>query len=222
MIRGGRFFSHSIIQLLKGFVSRGKRIRLSSCFHADLRWWISLSHWFNGTAAMINRRFRSGPVLMTDSSLTGYGLILGNDWQAGWYDSDLSPGDWNIDFDFHQHWSNIQVSLVCQRDYNINLLELIPVWQGILRIIRSVRDAHVLILSDNTQVVNNINLGKSSNTSCMCLLREIFWLCAFFNIHVTAKHVPGIDNNIADALSRITNEGLSSYVDHMSLCCSGV
>lgn len=143
---------------------------------------------------MIDYNFGKGPVLMTDSSLTGYGLVLGSDWQAGSYNDSFVPTDWDWKTDVHGHWQNVSKRVVSPRDDNINLLELVPVWLGIGRLVRSYRDVHVVVLSDNTQVVNMLNFGKSSNVSGMCLLREIFWLCAFFNLYVTARHVPGLDN----------------------------
>lgn len=57
---------------------RGRtRIRLSQCFRADIAWWKSLSYVFNGVATMILYNYGDGPVLFTDASNSGYGLVLG-------------------------------------------------------------------------------------------------------------------------------------------------
>lgn len=111
-----------------------------------------------------------GNFLLVRLLVEGYGIVLDDDWQAGWFNSCSVPSNWIDVQDEHAHWVNVGVPLVCDKDFNINLLELIPVWLGILRIVRRVRNVHVLVKSDNTQVVNNINFGKSANTSSMCLL----------------------------------------------------
>lgn len=226
VVRGGRTFSQRVIQLLKG-LDGSKRIRLSTGFHADIRWWSSLVPWFNGSATMIDYNYGCGPCVFSDSSLEGYGLVICQgffemytDWQAGFYDSQVGPFDWPLESDVHGHWKSVEKPLVVSRDDNINLLELIPIWLAILRLIPSHRNVHMVIFSDNTQVVNMLNQGKSSNVSCMCLLREIFWLCAFFNLYVTARHIPGKSNNLADELSRVGETGIRLLLNKWLLCCS--
>lgn len=74
-------------------------------------------------------------------------------------------------------------------------------------------------LLDNTQVMAMVNSGKSVNVSCMCLLREIFWICVFFNVYITARYIPGCDNVIADALSRTVRDKSRLVANYYSLCC---
>ena len=44
----------------------------------------------------------------------------------------------------------------------------------------------------------------------MGFLREIFWLSATFNFRITAMHIPGISNPVADAISRLRESMLLS------------
>ena len=37
----------------------------------------------------------------------------------------------------------------------------------------------------------------------MHYLRELVWLSAIYNFRITASHIPGIENAIADAISRL-------------------
>ena len=65
------------------------------------------------------------------------------------------------------------------------------------------RNHHVIIQSDNTTAVSIINKGTSKNPIIMGFLRELFWLSAIFNFRITAMHIPGISNPIADSISRL-------------------
>lgn len=194
-----------------------KIIRLFVGFHVDLRWWISLLPWFNGTVSMIDYNFGDGSLLFTDSSLDGYGLVTRCDWQAGVYNSSFVIQGWT----FYGHWCNMVKPIVCDGDDNINLLGLLPEWLGVLRLIRNYRNAHIVVLFDNAQVVNMLNFGKSSNVSCMCLLRELFWLCAFFNLYITARHISSSDNILPDRLSRVKESDSLAVIYDWYWYCSG-
>ena len=110
------------------------------------------------------------------------------------------------------HGYNVDVPDVSKIYY----LELIPVHVGLLRLAPSCRDHHLLCYMDNTQVICTINKGTSVNSHAMELLREIFWDS---DIHLTAKHIRGSSNVIADYLSRLSsNISLSNFP--ACLCCS--
>jgi hypothetical protein len=51
-------------------------------------------------------------------------------------------------------------------------------------------------------VVNIIQCGVSKNGEIMHLVRTLFYVCAVYNMECLAVHVPGIQNDVADALSR--------------------
>ena len=48
-----------------------------------------------------------------------------------------------------------------------------------------------------------INKGTSHNSFAMCCLRELFWLSAIHNFHLTSKHIAGVDNVLSDYISRL-------------------
>lgn len=61
---------------------------------------------------------------------------------------------------------------------------------------------HVLFRSDNEAVVH-ILISRTSKVPCiMHVLLDLLSAAARFNFTFTAQHIPGIHNNIADALSR--------------------
>lgn len=224
VVRGGRTFSHRLISMLKG-TEHKRRMKLSSWLKSDLLWWKSFSNIFNGTTTIIKYNFGSGPTIATDSSLRGYGLVLRDrdilDWQAGWYNTSDKPQLCSEIIQEHDHWKNVNKPLLSHLDDNINFLELLPVWQSVLRFGPSYRGCHLVLYVDNTQVISMVNCGRSVNISCMCLIREIFWLCVFFDIFLTARYLPGIENSLADYLSRIETGSEVLTHDVYTLCCSG-
>ena len=78
------------------------------------------------------------------------------------------------------------------------------------------RNCKIICRSDNTQVVAGIDSGRSDNVVAMNLLRHIFWLSVLFNCHVVCIHIPGKQNVLADALSRLVESGDKVPV---GLCC---
>ena len=64
----------------------------------------------------------------------------------------------------------------------------------------------ILIYCDNETVVTVINSGKCKNNRIMDVVRGIFFVCARNNISLFAEHVRGVENEMADALSRLQEE----------------
>lgn len=60
----------------------------------------------------------------------------------------------------------------------------------------------VLLRSDNMATVNILSSGKSHNKEAMHLMRCLAFTKAKWQISVVAEHIPGIQNTLADALSR--------------------
>lgn len=169
---------------------------------------------------MIDHNFGQGPVLFTDASNVGYGLVLDKDWQAGHF---VDSVPWTDDFwcgSGHSHWCDIVKPLISCADDDINFRELVRIWLTIVRFAPKYRNEHFILYSDNTQAIGMVNTGESVNTSCMRLLREIFWICVFYNIYITARYVPGTMNNIAHALSHSCRSNISSVANCYLLCCN--
>ena len=61
---------------------------------------------------------------------------------------------------------------------------------------------HVLFRSDNEAVVHILNTWTSKVPSLMQLLRSLLLSAARHSFSFSARHVPGVNNQIADALSR--------------------
>ncbi len=60
----------------------------------------------------------------------------------------------------------------------------------------------ILVHCDNEATVHCINKGRSHSLALMPLLRRLIWISACDQFIITAKHIPGSKNLIADSLSR--------------------
>ena len=61
---------------------------------------------------------------------------------------------------------------------------------------------HVLFHSDNDAVVHMLNSRTSKIPCLMRLLRHLLLSAAHHSFSFSAQHVPGVNNQLADALSR--------------------
>ena len=89
----------------------------------------------------------------------------------------------------------------------------------------------VLIHGGNQAAVRIINKGSRENELIVEELRDLFWLSARHNFHITALHFEGLCNPVADAISRLYEPQLLSrfytalidylprrFVHNMPLC----
>ncbi len=60
----------------------------------------------------------------------------------------------------------------------------------------------ILVHCDNEATVHCINKGRSHSLALMPLLRRLICISACDQFIITAKHIPGSKNQIADSLSR--------------------
>ena len=215
VIKGGRTFSRRVIDLLKGLPEGNPRIRLSQDFKDDLTWWKEFAKLFNGKEKFLLPTPPVNTHVYTDSCLKGYGLVVSDDWQAGYFDSDVMPHGYEDLVHSHGHWKNVLVPDMG----NINFLELVPVREALYRFAEQWSDQHVMLFSDNTQVVSMINKGFSQNKYSMRLLREMFWIMATHNIYLTSRHIPGHLNTLPDLLSRVYDDNCLSSLNNFGLCC---
>ena len=79
--------------------------------------------------------------------------------------------------------------------------ELIPIVIGAIIWGHDWSGEIVRFICDNQAVVEIVNRGYSRDRTLMQLMRSLFFVAAKFNFLFKAAHVPGVENNIADAIS---------------------
>ena len=217
LVKGGRIFCRSTYDLHKSLVHSGKRfINLSENIKSDFSWWLKVFPYFNGTMKLFSQEFNFP--MVSDSSLKGFAVFLDRDWVAGtWRDSDYIPLTTECSHvGFRPVWDSFDAS-------NINELELWPIVVGLKRWLNLFKDKSVMVFTDNTQVMFMLINGCSSNSTCNRWLREIFWLCAVFNVSLQPRYISTKSNLVADTLSRLvyfkSDVKLREYLENSGLCC---
>lgn len=115
--------------------------------------------------------------------------------------TDASLQEWGAHYQHHVtqgRWSFRPQGIVS------NVLELRAAWQAILTFRPFLAGSSVLLRMDNTVVVNYIH--KQGGTRSRTLMKEVRPILEWAQVHLTdlkATYVPGIQNQLADDLSRI-------------------
>ena len=181
----GRTFLQRMINLTKGVASRFHHISLNKEFFKDLKMWKAFLANSNGRSFFLNTTVTPSPQmeLYTDASGTiGYG---------GYFNGKLFQGRW---------LRHMQLSRVT--GISIEWQELFPIVVACAIWYPHFSGKRIQFWCDNESVVAIINSGHSKAPRIMDLLRFLVLLSMKHNFYGRARHVPGIVNEIADALSR--------------------
>ena len=151
-----------------------KKMKISKASITELQWWADNIFTSYNTIIQPNADI----VLETDASNTGWGAVLKS-------------------VSVHGHWTDTEKKL------HINALELKSVFYALKTIGKDIKDSHVKILSDNTTAVFAINnMGTSHSSNCNKIAFEIWDLARKQNLWLSASHIPGKENKLADIESR--------------------
>jgi len=149
-----------------------------------LEWWQSQSNLAQGIP-LVEPEVQE--TMFTDASDSGWGGFLesGGQIQGQWVDSSLDPRA------------------------HINLRELEAVFRTCRYFEHRLKGKHILVRCDNATVVAYLNKqgGTKSPTLCMKMWEFFHWLRPM-GITIQALHVPGVENERADYLSRVFSSSL--------------
>ena len=162
-------------------------IILSPQAKSDLHWIINNLAKFNGCF------FGERPIdiyIECDASLAGWGASCGGQ---------SANGQWSI-LEAHNH---------------INYLELLAALYALQAFVPNLRDVHVRLKLDNSTAVAYVNkMGGIKSPSLNSLSRTLWKWCIERNIIISAQHIPGKENLVADSLSREFSSNLEWSVDN--------
>ncbi|XP_068712820.1 uncharacterized protein [Montipora foliosa] len=97
---------------------------------------------------------------------------------------------------------------------HINYLELLAALYALQAFVPNLRDVHVRLKLDNSTAVAYINkMGGIKSPSLNSLSRTLWEWCIERNIIISAQHIPGKENLVADSLSREFSSNLEWSVD---------
>lgn len=176
----GRAFLRRLIDLTIGVKRAWHKVRLSVGCKADLSMWVEFLSGFNGRSMFIDEHWTLAPDLRlyTDAAGSiGFGLILGSHWALG-------------------RWPAVWMSR------GITFKEMYPILVTLHLWGESLRNKRIVCHTDNMAVVSAVNHSTCRCPHTMCVVRALVGLCLRHNVVLRAEHIPGINNGIADALSR--------------------
>ena len=147
---------------------------LSSEALQDLSWWVS--HLRLAVAPLHHPP--PSVTLFTDASNKGWGAVRDKHTAGG-------------------HWGYPEV------EAHINVLELKAVLLSLQALCNDFLNVHILVYSDNTTTVAYINhMGGTKSQACDAMAHKLWVWCEARRLHLSAVHIPGVDNTCADGLSR--------------------
>ena len=178
VVRPGRRFLRGMFTAISHAKKSYHHVRLNAEFRADLEWWKTFLHQWNGMS-MIRVQQEVRQVWSDASGSWGCGAYLENKWfQLRWEDY---PGF---------------------KDACIAAKELLPIVAAAAVWGAGWRGQRIQFNCDNMAVVSVLSSGYCKERFMSHMLRCLFFLEARHDFSIVAKHVPGINNRPADALSR--------------------
>ena len=152
-----------------------------------LKWWLSLANIMQGRSLKQNQ---TSVTITTDASKSGWGGHMNNL---------TAQGLWTEE----------------QKLLHINNLELEAVFLTVKKFQKFLKNKLVLIRSDNVTVVQYINKQGGTRSLQLCQRTWDLWMFALENkIYLKAAHIAGVNNVLADQLSRIKIQATEWELDN--------
>ena len=182
-----RRFMNRLFELLRSMGNK-RWIKISKDAKDDLRWFLKFLDRYNCKAVI--RSFVTDTISFdVDACLVGGGGISE---QLGYFF-----------YNFPNHLQDKHISqLEC-----FNVLVCLRVFASLLN------GQTVKIFCDNAASVWALDTGKVRDSFMACVLREVWFVCALNDIHLSISHKPGAELETADLLSR----GYKGYSDWLKL-----
>ena len=177
----GRVFLRRMIDTMKIPRCQHHHVRLNQEFQSDLQWWACFLPGWNGRSILPAPQVVH--TLWSDAS---------GSWGCGALSHTL---DW-----FQLQWPD------SWKQHHIAAKEMVPIVVAVAVWGQEWSSTTVLAFSDNMAVVSAITAGRARDPLLMHLLRCLHFFCAHYGIVLRARHIAGVQNTAADALSRDKRE----------------
>ena len=146
----------------------------------DIEWWLHVAKSWNRKSMFLDDLWYSSEKLQleTDASdMAGAGF-----YNKHWFVKNWSPEERSNDIAWRELYS---ITLACR------------IWG------KDFHSKRILILCDNESIVMSVNKGYSKNKNIMKLIRALYTTAVLFNFDCRLYYISSIDNELADALSRL-------------------
>ena len=185
VIPAGRIFLRRLINRSTAVDALHHHLYLNSDTRADIAWWRNFLPIWNGSAPILEPKWTLSTTLQlfTDaSSLHGFGAY----YQGAWFRGNWLPQQ--------QLNPTTGISIAWQELYAIVAAAAAwgHTWSG----------RRIMVHCDNKAVVEIWDHYTSKSSTIMSLVRTLHFIAAMNNFHIRISHIQGVDNTIADALSR--------------------
>jgi hypothetical protein len=204
VLPGARPFMRRMLDTLHQCKSRrhSAPVRIDPGFRDDVRFWVKQLHLWNGRQQW--RGSRATPfVFASDASLKGFGFYLESTptLSGGTVDSAAWPQHLQVGATFsgsyapehaHLHHSHTQIAWC----------ELLAVVACASTYAPLLAGQSMLFYVDNLTDVHIINRQATRSKALAGLLRQLYSIACEYNLSIRAEHRPGVNNTLADFLSR--------------------
>ncbi|XP_063060227.1 uncharacterized protein LOC134453282 [Engraulis encrasicolus] len=185
IIPQGRSFISRLLSLAHSVPNLSDDVHFDDGARSDLGFWSRLLQSWNGISFFYHDMSESSTslALFTDAAPSvGFGGYFQGQWIA-----DARPAEFRT---------------LASGSASIALFEMYPIVAASVLWGKAWSRRRITMHCDNEAVVAIINKGRSSCPLIMPLLRRLTWQSVLFNFIVTAEHIPGLCNVVADSLSR--------------------
>lgn len=194
VVYGGRTFMRRIWDALATAQAPHHHVRLQAEARADLQWWAENLPQFNGKATILPAEATAPMEFQTDAESTGaVGVFI-----MGGYAGLTHPQLCSLFLP--------EGAYVPPPGQHISVYETFAVLAAVRLFPAQFENRHLRVRSDNTQTVaaiqNQTSSAGQTKAHIMRILRELFAWSVKLNFRLTAAHLPGFQNAMADALSR--------------------
>ena len=192
IIPSGRTFLRRLIDLAKSVSKLHHHLSLNLDAQKDIEWWQMFLPSWNGKCKILDPESTVAADInpFTDASGSlGFGIYFDGKWVSC---------AWPVHL----------------KDFSIQWKELFPIYISCFIWAKSLAVKRILFHCDNASVVN-ICSTQSSKCPCLAnLLRRMFFIAANNQFTINVTHIPGLDNSIADCLSRLQVTKFRQLVPH--------
>ena len=193
-VKPGGIFMSRLLNNLRAFPSTRARLKVSADMQADIDWWLAFLPLFNGTSFIRSQYWEFDDLqFTTDASMNAGGATCLDECFTCEFPDDIA-----------------------RTAQHITASELYTIVVAVKFWAPKLRQRKFIVSCDNEAAVTVINSGSSKDPFMQRCLRQLWFTAAVYDCELTARHIPGVHNVLADALSRWHTDSSYQELFHAS------